>query len=118
MSVNIDDGKSTTDSKPCTASASTTIGKGTTFSAAKVAGLVGTTPDRPFSPTRTHLSRLMKIWRSAGWPVRDAVEIDLLAANWVALSVANTGHETLGVTAAGLKVLTDARERARRSFSP
>jgi hypothetical protein len=31
-------------------------------------------------PTRSHLSRLMKIWRSAGWPSRDPIDIDLLAA--------------------------------------
>ena len=28
-------------------------------------------------PTRAHLSRLMKIWRSAGWPSRDPIDIDL-----------------------------------------
>ena len=29
--------------------------------------------------TRPHRTRLMQIWRSAGWPCKDAIEIDLLA---------------------------------------
>ncbi len=74
--------------------------------------------ERPFSPTRIHVSRLLSIWRSAGWPVRDAIEIDLLAANWVTLSVASGGHETLKITDVGLKVLADARNLARRASSP
>ena len=49
--------------------------------------------------------------------MRDAIEIDLLAANWVTLSVARSGHETLRITDAGLKVLADARERGRRASS-
>ena len=73
---------------------------------------------RAFSPTRVHISRLKQIWRSAGWPVRDGVEIDLLAANWVALSAAQSGHETLRVTDAGLRLLADARERGRFAGSP
>jgi hypothetical protein len=27
----------------------------------------------PIAPRRIHLTRLMSIWRSAGWPCRDAV---------------------------------------------
>jgi hypothetical protein len=61
---------------------------------------------------------LKEIWRSAGWPVRDGVEMDLLTANWVTLSVATSGHETLCVTDAGLRLLADARERGRRACSP
>ena len=29
------------------------------------------------TPGRGHIARLMSIWRSAGWPNRDAIELDL-----------------------------------------
>ena len=60
----------------------------------------------------------MKIWRSAGWPSRDAVEIDLLTAQWVALCVTPSGHETLQVTEAGIQLLAQARQRNQRAASP
>jgi hypothetical protein len=68
-----------------------------------------------FVPTRTHLVRLMKIYRSAGWPSRDALEIDLLGANLIRVSIAKTGHETLCLTDAGVEVLVDARRHGARS---
>ena len=39
----------------------------------------------PIAPRRIHLTRLMSIWRSAGWPCRDAIELDLVAAGWATL---------------------------------
>jgi hypothetical protein len=57
----------------------------------------------------------MSIWRSAGWPSRDAIEIDLLAAGWVALSVGDAGHETLHLTDAGIGLLSAARQRNQRA---
>ena len=71
-----------------------------------------------FSATRVHLSRLMKIWRSAGWPVKGGIELELLAANAVTLSVSTSAHETLRVTDTGLKLLAKSREHARRASSP
>ena len=68
-----------------------------------------------FAMRRIHLVRLMNLYRSAGWPSRDAVEIELLSANLIRVSIANTGHETLRLTHAGMKVLVEARERGRRS---
>jgi hypothetical protein len=68
-----------------------------------------------FVPTRTHLVRLMKIYRSAGWPSRDALEIDLVGADLIRVSVANTGHETVCLTDAGVKVLVEARRHDGRS---
>lgn len=59
----------------------------------------------------------MNIWRSAGWPSRDAIEIDLLAAGWVALSVSDAGHETLRLTDAGIGLLSAARQRNQRAAS-
>lgn len=69
------------------------------------------------APSRTHLTRLMKVWRSAGWPCRDPIEIDLLAAGWVTLSTADTGHEALRLTEAGLQVLAASRQRNLRAIS-
>ena len=74
--------------------------------------------DRPALPSRVHLARLMKIWRSAGWPSRDPIEIDLLAAQWVALCVAPGGHETLRITDTGIQLLAQARRRNQRAASP
>ena len=69
------------------------------------------------SPRRVHLARLLLIWRSAGWPCRDAIELDLLAAGWVALSTAASGHETLHLTDAGIRLLAEFRQRNQRSLS-
>lgn len=77
-----------------------------------------TAPAAPPVPlSRAQQSRLMAIWRSGGWPCKDAVEIDLLARAWVALSVSASGHETLQLTPAGLELLGQARQRQRRAAS-
>lgn len=67
--------------------------------------------------TRIHRSRLMQVWRSAGWPCRDGIEIDLLAAQWLALRTSPDGRETLHVTEAGIRVLAAARQRSLRAAS-
>ncbi len=69
------------------------------------------------TPRRVHLMRLMAIWRSAGWPSRDPVEIDLIAAGWVSLNRVDSGHETLQLTASGLQVLAAARQRNQQARS-
>jgi hypothetical protein len=74
-------------------------------------------PALHLSPRRVHLARLLSIWRSAGWPCRDAIELDLLAAGWVALSTAESGHETLRLTDAGIRLLAEFRQRNQRSLS-
>lgn len=71
----------------------------------------------PITPKRTHLSRLMKLWRSAGWPSRDAVEIDLLAAGWVRPVINEAGHETLQLTDSGIALLAGSRQGQQRSLS-
>jgi hypothetical protein len=67
--------------------------------------------------TRFHRTRLMQIWRSAGWPCRDGIEIDLLAAQLLALQSSPDGREALKLTEAGIQVLADARQRSVRSVS-
>lgn len=67
--------------------------------------------------SRAQQSRLMAIWRSGGWPCKDAVEIEFLSRGWVTLSVSTSGHETLQLTPTGLALLGQARQRHKRSAS-
>ena len=69
------------------------------------------------TPRRVHLTRLMAIWRSAGWPCHDAIELDLVAAGWATLSEAASGHEVIRLTDAGVRLLAESRQRNRRSLS-
>jgi len=69
------------------------------------------------APRRDHLTRLMLIWRSAGWRCHDGLELDLIAAGWAALSEADGGHDRIVLTDAGVRVLADARQRNLRSSS-
>ncbi|MBC7699135.1 MAG: hypothetical protein H7225_01770 [Massilia sp.] len=71
----------------------------------------------PTSIGRVHRARLMQIWRSAGWPCRDAIEIDLLAAGLVSLRATPEGHETVHLTQAGFQWLALARQQNRRALS-
>lgn len=70
----------------------------------------------PQSPpiTPSHLKRLRDYWRSAGWPVRDNLEIDLLVGGLVELHRDALGSETIRVTASGITALGSqlARNRA------
>ncbi|MDD0813976.1 hypothetical protein PSQ39_04965 [Curvibacter sp. HBC28] len=70
-----------------------------------------------FKLSRFHRTRLMGIWRSAGWPCKDGLEIDLLAAGLVQLHTSAEGHETLKLTDAGIQELAEARQRSQRALS-
>ena len=63
-----------------------------------------------------HRRRLRDIYRSAGWPCQDGVEVELLAAGLVARERDALGRETLRLTDAGIAVLAEtlAKNRARR----
>jgi len=63
-----------------------------------------------------HRRRLREIWRSAGWPCQDLVEIELLAAGLLERLRHPSGHETLRVTDAGVALLAETLQlnRARR----
>lgn len=67
--------------------------------------------------TRAHRARLLQIWRSAGWPHRDLIDLDLLAARLVAACGLDSGNECLRITQAGLDWLSEARHRMRRAES-
>ena len=72
---------------------------------------------RDILPNRAHLARLMQVWRSAGWPCRDPIEIDLIAAGWVTLAHDEAGRETLRLTEAGIGLLAASRQRNLRANS-
>lgn len=57
------------------------------------------------APSPTHLKRLRDYWRSAGWPVRDNLELDLLLAGLIAVHRDPAGTETMRVTDAGIAAL-------------
>lgn len=67
--------------------------------------------------TRFHRTRLMQIWRSAGWPCKDGLEIDLLAAGLIKLQTAPDGCEILRLTNEGIRALAQARQRSVRALS-
>ena len=54
---------------------------------------------------RQHHRRLREIYRSAGWPRQDMLEVELLAAGQVERVLSRQGHETLRVTDAGIQTL-------------
>jgi hypothetical protein len=66
---------------------------------------------------RAQARRLREVYRSAGWPCQDALEIDLLAAGLLERVRSAMGHETLRVTDTGVQWLarTLAGNRARLS---
>ena len=67
-------------------------------------------------PRRAHLTRLMAIWRSAGWPCRDGIELDLIACGWATL-LSIDGHESIRLTDTGIRLLAQERHRNRRCLS-
>jgi len=75
--------------------------------------------DEPSAPllTRQHRSRLMQVWRSAGWPCKDGIEIDLLAAKLLSLHVASDGRESLKLTDGAIALLAETRQRSVRALT-
>lgn len=70
----------------------------------------------PIKRNRIHERRLREVYRSAGWPFQDVVEIELLAAGL--LERANRdGHEVVRVTDAGIQHLASAAQNNRKAFN-
>lgn len=67
--------------------------------------------------TRIHARRLREVYRSAGWPCQDVVEIELLAAGLLERVMAISGHELVRVTDAGIAYLASAAQNNRNAFS-
>ncbi|WP_312756817.1 hypothetical protein [Pulveribacter sp.] len=66
---------------------------------------------------RHHRTRLLEVWRSAGWPCQDGVEIDLLAAGLLERCTDECGRTLLRLTDAGIAHLAEARRAGKRSES-
>ena len=66
---------------------------------------------------RAHARRLRDLYRSAGWPCHDALEIDLLAAGLLERLRSPLGHETLRVTDPGVQWLAAVLARNRAALS-
>lgn len=77
-----------------------------------------TAPDplQPLPLGKAHARRLREVYRSAGWPSQDALEIELLAAGLLSRERAATGHESLRVTDAGVQLIANALTANRRAF--
>ena len=61
--------------------------------------------------------RLREIYRSAGWPSQDPLEIELVAAGLLHRVHAPSGHESLRVTDAGVQLLAATLASNRKAFS-
>lgn len=63
--------------------------------------------------TRVHLRRLREIYRSAGWPCLDMLEVELLAEGLLERVRDAQGRETLRVTDAGIQALAQTLQKNR-----
>jgi hypothetical protein len=67
-------------------------------------------------PTRAQTRRLREIYRSAGWPCQDSLELELLAAGWLERLRDPDGRERLRLTDAGVQAAVvglDANRQVR-----
>jgi hypothetical protein len=79
-------------------------------------GVSSDAPPLPFGPLdlrATHRRRLREIWRSAGWPCQDGVEVELLAVGLLERRTDAAGRETLRVSDAGIGVLAATLQKNR-----
>jgi hypothetical protein len=65
--------------------------------------------------TAVHRRRLRDVWRSAGWPCQDMIEVELLAAGLLARLRDDAGRETLRVSDAGIAVLAATLQGNRQA---
>ncbi|MBT9551535.1 MAG: hypothetical protein IV088_11840 [Hydrogenophaga sp.] len=68
--------------------------------------------------SRLHHRRLRDIYRSAGWPCQDMVEVELLAAGLVERHSVDGRHDTLRVTDAGVARLAQVFTSHKAARSP
>ncbi|RYF43265.1 MAG: hypothetical protein EOO25_03855 [Comamonadaceae bacterium] len=66
---------------------------------------------------KAHARRLREIYRSAGWPCQDLLEIELLAAGLLDRIREPSGHESLRVTDAGVQLLARTLASNRAALS-
>ena len=66
---------------------------------------------------RVHARRLRDLYRSAGWPSQDKVEVELLAAGLLERVSSATGHDSVKLTGAGINYLALAFHKNRQARS-
>jgi hypothetical protein len=66
---------------------------------------------------RVHATRLRDLYRSAGWPCQDKVEVELLAAGLLERVSGVTGHDRVKLTDAGINHLALAFHKNRQARS-
>jgi hypothetical protein len=71
----------------------------------------------PLILKRVHAQRLREVYRSAGWPYQDVVEIDLLAAGLLKRTNSDSGHPLIALTDAGIAHLAQATQGNRQARS-
>ena len=69
-------------------------------------------------PGRFHTKRLREVYRSAGWPFLDTIEIELIAAKLLERVIEVTGCETVRVTASGIAHMAQSVQQNQRNRSP
>ncbi|QTN28742.1 hypothetical protein HZ993_02495 [Rhodoferax sp. AJA081-3] len=67
--------------------------------------------------SRTHARRLRDVYRSAGWPSQDSVEVELLAAGLLKRVAEPSGHDKVRLTDAGITFLAEAFHTNRQARS-
>ena len=72
-------------------------------------------PEAARALSAQHRRRLREIWRSAGWPCQDLIEVELLAAGLLQRPRDADGRETLRVSDAGIVALAAALQSNRAS---
>ncbi len=67
---------------------------------------------------RHHVKRLREIYRSAGWPYQDMLEVELIAAGMLERRTEITGHEVVRVTDGGIAYLARSIQKNRSNRAP
>jgi hypothetical protein len=67
--------------------------------------------------TASHRRRLRQMWRSAGWPFQDLIEVELLAAGLLERLRDAAGRDVLRVTDAGIQVIAATTQKNRQARS-
>ncbi|SES74757.1 hypothetical protein SAMN05443580_101146 [Variovorax sp. OV084] len=67
---------------------------------------------------KPHARRLREIYRSAGWPCCDTIEVELLASGYLERVRTVHGHETLRVTDTGIARIATTLTINRAALSP
>ncbi len=71
----------------------------------------------PLALGRVHARRLRDVYRSAGWPCLDTVEVELLATGLLERITAAGGHDKVRLTDAGIRYLAHAFQKNRQARS-